>query len=107
MPVTLNESWRSRSALPWCPRAPDTARSRSPSFIDGPLDPRILRGSFDSGADPSPRHLAFDLALGLDVSVDLLAELVRLGGVEVDLLLEDVRQAPAGHPHVIQVLHQH
>src|SRR5258708_984153 len=32
------------------------------------------------GADLAPGHLALDLALGLDVPVDLLADLVRLGG---------------------------
>ena len=62
--------------------------------------------AWPSGADAPPRHLALDLALGLDVAIDLLAELVRLGGVEVDLLLEDVRQPPARHAHVVQVLHQ-
>ena len=59
-----------------------------------------------SGPDLAPGHLALDLALGLHVAVDLLAQLVRLGRVQVDLLLQDVRQPAAGHPHVIQVLHQ-
>src|SRR6478752_6450494 len=40
----------------------------------------------DLGADPAAGHLAFDLALGLDVCVDLLAELVRLRRVQMDLL---------------------
>ena len=53
-----------------------------------------------------PGHLALDLALRLDVAVDLLAQLVRLGRVQVDLLLQDVRQPAAGHPDVVQVLHQ-
>ena len=60
----------------------------------------------DLGADLAAGHLAFDLALGLDVAVDLLAEVVRLGRVEVGLLLEHVRQAPARHPDVVEVLHQ-
>src|SRR2546421_43091 len=60
-----------------------------------------------SGADLAARHLRFDLALGLDVTVDLLAQLVRLRDVEVDLLLEDVREATAGDPHMIEVLHEH
>jgi len=58
------------------------------------------------GADLAPCHFAFDLALGLDVAVDLLPDLVRLRRVEVELLLEDVRQAAARHPDVIEVLHQ-
>ena len=64
-------------------------------------------GADTSGADVPTRHLALDLALSLDVLVDLLAELVRLGGVEVDLLLEDVAQPSARHPDVVQVLHEH
>lgn len=63
---------------------------------------RVLR----SGADVASRHLALDLALRLDIAVDLLAELVRLRCVEVDLLLEDVRQPPTGHPDMVEVLHQ-
>src|SRR5436305_7659480 len=62
--------------------------------------------SVTSGPDLPPRHLALDLALGLDIPVDLLAQLVRLGNVEVNLLLEDVTQPAARHADVIEVLHQ-
>src|SRR4029078_7153339 len=58
------------------------------------------------GPDLAPRHLALDLAFRLDVAVYLLAELVRLRSVQMDLLLEDVRQSAAGHADVVQVLHQ-
>ena len=57
-------------------------------------------------ANSSPRHLALKLALGLNVLVDLVAELVRLGGIEVHLLLEDVGEAAGGHAAVVEVLHQ-
>ena len=58
------------------------------------------------GADSPPSHLSLELALGLHVVVDLVAELVRLGGIEVDLLLQDVGEAAGGHPAVVEVLHQ-
>ena len=58
------------------------------------------------GADAAAGHLGFELALGLHVMVNLVAELVRLGGIEVDLLLEDVGEAAGGHAAVVEVLHQ-
>ena len=58
------------------------------------------------GADAATGHFGFKLALGLHVVVDLVAELVRLGGIEVDLLLQDVGEAAGGHPAVVEVLHQ-
>ena len=58
------------------------------------------------GADSPPSHLGFELALGLHVVVDLVTEFVRLGGVEVDLLLQDVGEAAGSHAAVVEVLHQ-
>src|SRR5690606_11067147 len=82
-----------RPGLPWRrpPRSVSPASGRSGRW---------------SGADPAARHLTLDLALRFHVAVDLLAELIRLGRVEVDLLLEDVREPAAGHPDVVQVLHE-
>ena len=67
---------------------------------------RSARFTLFLGSDQSPRHFGLQLALGLHVLVDLVAELVRLGGVEVHLLLEDVGEAPRGHAAVVQVLHE-
>src|SRR5438046_2010649 len=92
------------------PRRPGLGSGADPATR---LAPSVSRGSREpssrswSGADLAARHLALDLALGLHVAIDLLAELVRLRGVEVNLLLEDVRQAAARHADVVEVLHEH
>jgi len=68
--------------------------------------PRRPRGG-GSGAELAAGHLGLDLALSLDVLVDPIAQLVGLWRVEMNLLLEDVAQAPARHADVVEILHQH
>ncbi len=51
----------------------------------------------------APRHLAFDHALHDEVLLDPAPELVRLGGVEVDVLLELEAELAAEHAGVIQI----
>ena len=84
----------------WAERMDQRARE---AWEDWPVHRDAVR---HLGTNPTPRHLRFKLAFGLHVLVDLVAELIRLGGVEVDLLLEDVGEASRGHAAVVQVLHQ-
>ena len=60
-----------------------------------------------SGSKLAAGHLSLDLALGLYVGVDSIAQFVGRRRVEVDLLLEYVAEPPARHPDVVQILHEH
>src|SRR5688572_27545940 len=78
-PSSPSEEPRHPSVSSRCPPGPDTgialipkSLARSPRRARLFVSPRL--GS--SGADAAPRHLPLDLALRLDVAVDLLAELV-------------------------------